>query len=94
MGDIIQMDKTEDIFSFSVSLSNTIALINWTNTFCPGAKLVLKCDDDVYINVNNLQREIWNLNAQDPPIYGREIIWDDATWVTKIKRGNANLNLN
>lgn len=74
-GDIILVDLIEDDYNIT---SRTIALISWTNKFCPKAHFVLKCDDDVYVNVNNLQREIRKMDSRNPQMYGRNITCSNA----------------
>lgn len=74
-GDIIQLDLME---SDSNTTPKTVALINWTNKFCPGANFVLKCDENVYVNVNNLRGKIQKLDFRNPQIFGKNVTWNEV----------------
>lgn len=66
-GDIIQIDMIDTYFNLSMKVA---ALLNWVNTYCPVVPFVLKADDDVYVNVDNLAAILPNLPAGEPSIYG------------------------
>ena len=50
-GDIIQQSFIESYFNLTLK---TLAALEWGTTFCPGAKWIMKVDDDVYVNMNLL----------------------------------------
>ena len=53
--DIIQTnveDKYENL------TNKSLAMVQWVRDFCSGAKFVLKTDDDMYINLPNLLKEL------------------------------------
>lgn len=49
--DIVQVDVTD---SYEKLTLKSVSLLYWALTRCPGAQLVLKCDDDTYINFETL----------------------------------------
>ena len=50
-GDIIQQSFIESYFNLTLK---TLAALEWGTTFCPGAKWIMKVDDDVYVNMDQL----------------------------------------
>ncbi|XP_042204915.1 uncharacterized protein LOC121854358 [Homarus americanus] len=45
--DIIQLDFVDSYFNLTLK---TLSILHWTQNFCPGAKWILKSDDDVLVN--------------------------------------------
>ena len=82
-GDIIQIDMVDTYFNLAIKVA---ALLNWINSYCPLIPFVLKCDDDVYVNVENLAAVLPNLPADEPSIYGsltsREVLRTNDSFVT------------
>ena len=50
-GDVVQVAAQDD---YARLTAKSVALLRWSLRHCPGAHLVLKCDDDVYVNVRRL----------------------------------------
>lgn len=66
-GDILQVDMVDTYDNLTLK---AVALLNWVNAHCPQALYVLKCDDDVYVNVHNLAIILRNLPPYEQAIYG------------------------
>jgi len=49
-GDIIQMNFLDDYNNLTLK---SIVLLHWLSISCPKISYILKCDDDVYVNVPN-----------------------------------------
>lgn len=66
--DIIQADVIDSYHNLSLK---AVALLSWLQSNCPQVPFILKCDDDVYVNVHNLETMLHGLprNGQ-PSIYG------------------------
>ena len=47
-----------------------VGLLNWINDHCSRVDFVLKVDDDVYVNVQNLLAVMKNLNSSEQSMYG------------------------
>ncbi|KAH9366296.1 hypothetical protein HPB48_010289 [Haemaphysalis longicornis] len=70
-GDLIQADFTDSYRNLTLK---SITMVRWSNEYCPGAKLVLKIDDDMLLNVwdladrvrrlHGVKRTMWGLLAQ------------------------------
>ena len=74
-GDIIQLEMTDSYYRLTLK---TVALLHWTINFCPNADYILKVDDDVYVNVDNLVFVIEKMDPTSPPsIYGAEVTFDN-----------------
>lgn len=65
--DIIQADFIDVYDSLPLK---TVAYLNWINSFCSRVPFIVKCDDDVYINVHNLATTLHTLPPNTPAIYG------------------------
>lgn len=65
-GDLVQVNVVDTYTNLTLK---SIALLHWTHTHCPEAELVLKCDDDNYINVNVLMEILPSMN-DTRSIYG------------------------
>ncbi len=50
-GDIIQINFIDDYKNLTLKV---VGLFNWLNDYCPQISYLMKCDDDVYVNVLNL----------------------------------------
>ena len=53
--DIIQANIID---SYSNLAFKSIAMLKWMDTYCKAAKYLLKSDDDMYINIDNLKSEL------------------------------------
>lgn len=53
----------------------TLSILEWTITFCPQVKFLLKSDDDVFINISNLLDLILALNPKHRSMYGYLTVW-------------------
>lgn len=49
----------------------TISLLEWVKTYCPKVAYILKCDDDMFINIPKLLGMISKRNKSNRVIYGR-----------------------
>ena len=49
--DLVQVNVVDTYANLTLK---SVALLHWANGHCPGAQLVLKCDDDTYLNLNVL----------------------------------------
>jgi hypothetical protein len=49
--DLVQVNVVDTYANLTLK---SVALLHWTHGHCPGAQSVLKCDDDIYINLNGL----------------------------------------
>ena len=68
-GDIIQVNMVDQYRNLTLKV---VALFNWVNENCPHARYLLKCDDDVYVNVNTLVNLIRSLPGDEIAIYGAQ----------------------
>ena len=59
--DIVQYNSFDEYYKLT---DKSVTMLHWVYTQCPRAKFVIKCDDDVYVNVNNLL-SIFHLNNDD-----------------------------
>ena len=66
-GDIIQSNIID---SYRTLDQKFVDILQWININCPNVSFVLKCDDDVYVNVYNLNTLIKNTSMNDKIIYG------------------------
>ncbi|XP_015272920.1 PREDICTED: beta-1,3-galactosyltransferase 4 [Gekko japonicus] len=57
-GDLIQGRFTD---TYANLTRKTLALLGWATTCCPGARFVLKADDDVFVNLPALARHLATL---------------------------------
>ena len=48
----------------------TLMGLEWSEKHCPGAKNIMKTDDDVYVSINNLLRSLIGLMSYDNAIFG------------------------
>eukprot|EP00058_Branchiostoma_floridae_P012193 XP_002597681.1 hypothetical protein BRAFLDRAFT_58514 [Branchiostoma floridae] len=58
--DIIQENFVDSYRNLTIK---TVMCLKWASEFCPNAKFVLKTDDDTFVNIFNLVRRLWRLNA-------------------------------
>ena len=65
--DIIQIDLEDSYKNLS---QKSVAFSKWVDLNCPKAEFILKCDDDVYVNVRNLYSAMKNLPVDEQKIYG------------------------
>lgn len=73
-GDIIQLKMMDSYYNLTLK---TVALLHWTANYCPGANFVLKCDDDVFVNVDNLASSIRLMDRRNLAVYGSHITVDN-----------------
>jgi len=66
-----------------------VALFNWMNENCPHARYLLKCDDDVYVNVHTLVNLIRSLPGDEIAIYGAQF-----TDGIVVRDGKSQFNIN
>lgn len=66
-GDILQTDMIDSYYKLSEKLA---ALLYWVNENCPHVSFVVKCDDDIYVNVRNLNTLLRSIPADEPRMYG------------------------
>ena len=81
--DLIQVDMLDTYMNLTLK---SVALLHWSFHFCSGARFILKCDDDIYINMRNLHVAIQQLPSKTPNVYG--------TAVTNLKPLRPALNNN
>ena len=70
--DVIQLKLPDDYSNLTLK---SVALLHWVDKFCPKVHLILKCDDDIFINVRalaSLTQQITNLSN----LYGNGIAGD------------------
>lgn len=75
--DVIQVKELEDYGHSNNRTLETIALLHWSHTYCTDVMdirdplpFVLKCDDDVYINIANLIKVVLALDREEERVYG------------------------
>ena len=66
-GDILQVDIDDVYHNLAVK---DVALLYWLNQHCTRLHFILKCDDDVYVNVRNLMDLLSTLSITEPAMYG------------------------
>ena len=49
--DLVQVNVLDAYLNLTLK---SVALLHWANTRCPDVDLVLKCDDDIYLNIEAL----------------------------------------
>ena len=65
--DILQFAMMDGYYKLS---SKAAAFLNWINNYCDEVDFVLKIDDDVYVQVQNLASTIANLSPYENQLYG------------------------
>ncbi|XP_057376831.1 beta-1,3-galactosyltransferase 9-like [Daphnia carinata] len=68
--DLIQVDLMDSYMNLTLK---TVAMLHWSSHFCPNAKFILKCDDDVYLNVRHLTTLVSRLPLNSSTIYGSAV---------------------
>ncbi|KAI9563442.1 hypothetical protein GHT06_010905 [Daphnia sinensis] len=68
--DLIQVDLMDSYMNLTLK---TVAMLYWSFHFCPDAKFILKCDDDVYINVPHLITLVSRLPLNSSTVYGSAV---------------------
>ena len=66
-GDLLQIEMIDDYYNLTLKV---VGLLNWINDHCSRVDFVLKVDDDVYVNVQNLVAVMKNLNSSEQSMYG------------------------
>ena len=59
-GDVIQLN-VEDAYA-KLSLKS-VALLHWVTQFCPKVDFIFKCDDDIYVNVQQLSSVLSKISS-------------------------------
>lgn len=68
-GDVVQANVIDSYKNLTLK---SVAMLHWAYTNCPNAQLVIKCDDDNYVNYEALARVAPLLNDTDS-IYGTRV---------------------
>ncbi len=72
--DLVQVNVIDTYANLTLK---SVALLHWADGHCPGAKLVLKCDDDTYLNLNVLVNLLGKEQFQQTDrLYGLGIVQD------------------
>ena len=66
-GDIIQINFKDHYYNMTLK---AIGLLNWVSINCPKISYLLKCDDDVYVNLPNFSAFLNNVPSKELAIYG------------------------
>jgi len=66
-GNIIQMNLIDHYHNLTLK---AVGLLNWLNINCPQVLYILKCDDDVYVNVPNFFALLRGIPSKELAIYG------------------------
>lgn len=66
--DILQFGIMDDYYKLSAKAA---AFLDWINNNCNTADFVLKVDDDVFVNVQNLATNLADISPLENNIYGR-----------------------
>lgn len=69
-GDII---RTKNIDTYNNLTLKTLSILEWITNYCPNATFLLKCDDDMFINMDNLLSYISRLDPLQRVIRGKLI---------------------
>ena len=71
--DLVQLSIVDN---YSKLTLKSVAMLHWVWLFCRKAHFILKVDDDVYVNVNNIISTIETLPIHSKSIYGVGVnIW-------------------
>ena len=73
-GDLIQVDLTDTYLNLTLK---TVSLISWAFKRCGQVRFVVKCDDDVFVNVENLAKAFL-VNLYDDSNNERRIFGEPA----------------
>jgi hypothetical protein len=78
-GDIVQLDMMD---SYEILTAKSVALLHWAQQFCSAkVPFVLKCDDDVYVNMGRLHSAVTAITKTIPyyeaGVYGTQIVIDN-----------------
>ena len=65
--DILQIGMIDTYYNLTIK---TAGVMNWIHKYCLDVDFILKTDDDVYVNVNNLAATIQNANRSEQVLYG------------------------
>lgn len=72
--DLVQVNVVDTYANLTLK---SVALLHWAHGHCPGAQLVLKCDDDTYLNLNVLMNLLGKEQFKSTNrIYGLGIVQD------------------
>lgn len=81
-GDIVQGLFTDTYRNLT---RKTVMIMQWTATFCPHVRYVLKVDDDVYVNSEGLVGYLQSLGEKSEDLYIGRIHW----WVNPIRDSSS-----
>ena len=59
-GDVIQLNVEDDYAKLSLK---SVALLHWVTQFCPKVDFIFKCDDDIYVNVQQLSSVLSKISS-------------------------------
>ncbi len=65
--DIIQMNFVDNYHNLTLK---AVGLLNWLDENCPRISYILKCDDDIYVNIPNFSAFLGNVSSKESSIYG------------------------
>lgn len=66
-GDILQINKMDAYYNLT---QKVVGLLSWMNVHCSRVDFVLKADDDVYVNAQNLAKVVTTLDPSEQSVYG------------------------
>ena len=66
-GDIIQINFMDHYHNLTLK---AVGLLNWISIHCPRISYLIKCDDDVYVNVPNFSDFLVNISSKELALYG------------------------
>lgn len=73
-GDLVQTNVVDTYANLTLK---SLAMLYWSYTRCPAAQLVLKCDDDIYLNLNGLLEVLSEQQFQPTNLlYGLAVVKD------------------
>lgn len=79
-GDMIQVDLQEDYYKLT---EKTMAALGWADEFCPNARYVFKCDDDVFLNIRRLMPRLHRHKPSEKFIMGKCVTTEPFRFTTK-----------
>ncbi|XP_069181535.1 beta-1,3-galactosyltransferase 1 isoform X2 [Procambarus clarkii] len=69
-GDIVVEDFIDSYTNLTLK---TVFILKWVHNNCPGAKFIMKVDDDIFVNVPNLHNYLLNKTTKAPLLTGNLI---------------------
>ncbi|KAF4533142.1 hypothetical protein B566_EDAN007953 [Ephemera danica] len=68
IGDVISANFIDSYRNLTLK---SVAMLDWVTQNCPNIQFLLKCDDDVFVNIHNLLTELNLINYQSDAIIGK-----------------------